>query len=349
MSANHRGRSFGFVVGGLLFLLAAIGGGAVLLVDADRGAAQAEGGLTVCPGAGKWAISVWAGDDGTAAEEALATCTDIRAGYWLDPSSQVFLRNFGEERPELNTLLTVDDQQGLLVLGGPAAIGASAGDSVPAAQGGLVPCPWPGKWAISVWTGDDGTAAADALATCPDVRAGYWLNPDTQLFLRNFGAQRPELNTLLTVDNRQGLLVLGGPPPVEATLLSGKTTVAPGEPIEVTFRLTNRSNDPVTVVKPFMSPNLVFFEVVDANGEALLFDGPWAKLKPFLVEAFVILQAGQSVQQGFDVAQLYDMSEAGSYTVTADYRNWDDGSRFGLSAFVTDGLRSNELSIEVTE
>ena len=350
MDADHWGKGFRFAVGSLLLLVAAAASVALLLANANRGGALEDGVLTVCPGPGKWAISVWTGDDGTAAEDALATCTDIRAGYWLDPDSQLFQRNFGAERPELNTLLAIDNLQGLFVQGGPAAVAGSAADSLLATQNeGLVPCPWPNKWAISVWTGDDGTAAADALATCPNIRASYWLDPDSQVFQRNFGVERPELNTLLTVDNLQGLLVLGGPPPVEATLLSDETTFALGEPIELTFRLTNRSDGSVTVVKPFISPNLVLFEVVDADGVALLFDGPWAKLKPFLTDAFVSLEVGESVEQVFDLAQLYDIGEAGSYTVTGNYRNWDDGSRFGFSAFITDGLRSNELSIEITE
>ena len=350
MEADHWGKGFRFVVGSLLFLLAAAATVALLLVNANRGGALEDGALTVCPGPGKWAISVWTGDDDTAAEDALATCEDITAGYWLDPDSQLFLHNFGEERPELNTLLTIDNLQGLLVLGGPDAVAGSAAEAALAtAAGDLLPCPQPGKWAISVWTGDDDTAAENALATCSGSLAGYWLDPDSQLFLHNFGAQRPELNSLLTVDGLQGLLVLGGPPPVEATLLSDETTFALGEPIELTFRLTNSSEGPVTVVKPFISPNLVFFEVVDADGVALLFDGPWAKLKPFLADAFVSLEVGESVDQVFDLAQIYDIGEAGFYTVTGDYRNYDDGSRFGLSAFTTDGLRSNELSIEITE
>jgi hypothetical protein len=350
MDADHRGKGFRFVVGSLLLLVAAAATVALLLVNANRGGAEEDGALTVCPGPGKWAISVWTGDDGTAAEDALATCADIRVAYSLDPDSQVFLRNFGAQRPELNTLLTVDNLQGLFVLGGPDAVAGSAAEPLLATQNeGLVPCPWPNKWAISVWTGDDDTAAEDALATCAGARAGYWLNPDSQLFLHNFGAQRPELNTLLTVDGLQGLLVLGGPPPVEATLLSAETTFALGEPIELTFRLTNRSDGSATVVKPFISPNLVLFEVVDADGVAILFDGPWAKLKPFLADTFVSLEVGESVEQVFDLAQLYDIGETGSYTVTGNYRNWDDGSRFGFSAFITDGLRSNELSIEITE
>ncbi|UCH87551.1 MAG: hypothetical protein JSU97_03990 [Dehalococcoidia bacterium] len=351
MGRDQQVKRFSFVVGSLLFLLAASAMVALVLVNGNRGSALEEGSLTVCPGPGKWAISVWTGDDSAAAEDALASCADIRASYWLNPDSQLFLRNFGAERPELNTLLSIDNLQALFVQGGPTAPAAgSTGEPVLASQDeGLVPCPWPSKWALSVWTGDDDTTAEDALASCPDIRAAYWLDPENQLFLRNFGAERSELNTLLTVDNLQGLLVMGGPPPVEATLLSAETTLGLGEAIELTFRLTNRSDDPVTVVKPFVSPNLVFFEVVDASGAPLLFDGPWAKLKPFLADSFVSLEVGESVEQVFDLTQLYEISEAGSYTVTGNYRNWDDGSRFGFSAFITDGLRSNELTIEITE
>ncbi len=136
---------------------------------------------------------------------------------------------------------------------------------------------------------------------------------------------------------------------IEVTLEPAESTVELGEPINLTVRLTNVGSDPVTVAKPFFSPNLVFFQVKDSEGEALPFDGPYAKLRPFAEDDFAELESGHSVEQDFDLAQLYAIDEAGSFTVIAKYKNSDDGGPLGLSAFTTDGLPSNSITIEVAQ
>ena len=51
------------------------------------------------------------------------------------------------------------------LLAWPLATGSSGAQS-----GTIHNCPPAGKWSIAVWDGQDGTAAADALATCgPDA------------------------------------------------------------------------------------------------------------------------------------------------------------------------------------
>ena len=136
---------------------------------------------------------------------------------------------------------------------------------------------------------------------------------------------------------------------IEVTLEPAESTVQLGEPINLTVRLTNLGLDPVTVAKPFFSPNLVFFGVTDEEGEALPFDGPYARLRPFNENDFVELEPGASVEKSFDLAQLYEIDKAGSFTVVATYKNFDDGSQAGLSAFTTDGLPSNSITIEVVQ
>ncbi len=136
---------------------------------------------------------------------------------------------------------------------------------------------------------------------------------------------------------------------IDVSLEAAESTVPLGEPISLTVRLTNAGSDPVTVAKPFFSPNLVFFRVTDSEGEALLFNGPYAKLRPFTEDDFAELESGDSVEQSFDLAQLYEINEAGSITVVAKYKNSDDGSQLGLSAFITDGLLSNSITIEVVQ
>jgi beta-lactamase superfamily II metal-dependent hydrolase len=83
-----------------------------------------------------------------------------------------------------------------------------------AQQNAMQNCPQAGKWAISVWSGDDGTGADDAFATCDEggVAVAYSIDPVTQQWSRWF-SDRPELNTLTTLDNMQGVIALGASAP----------------------------------------------------------------------------------------------------------------------------------------
>jgi len=80
--------------------------------------------------------------------------------------------------------------------------------------GRMVGCPAAGKWSLAVWSGGDDTPTAEAAATCAavPVQAAYWLDPETQGWLR-YIAGHPELNSLATLDNLQAILALGALPP----------------------------------------------------------------------------------------------------------------------------------------
>ena len=107
-----------------------------------------------------------------------------------------------------------------------------------AQQGTMHNCPQPGKWAISVWGGQDGTDASQALATCGQnaVDAAYALDAQTGGWLGWFHG-RPEISRLATVDYMQGLIVVGGsgapatptpsPTPVPTSTTAPTTTPAP--------------------------------------------------------------------------------------------------------------------------
>jgi len=72
-------------------------------------------------------------------------------------------------------------------------------------------CPQPGKWAISVWGGTDGTATDQAVASCTGgtVAAAYWIDPQTQAWERWFPGQ-PEISSLTTLDHMQAIIAFGG-------------------------------------------------------------------------------------------------------------------------------------------
>jgi hypothetical protein len=96
----------------------------------------------------------------------------------------------------------------LLALAGAAASdwGSSSGQEM----GQMMNCPLSGKWAISTWSGQDAVPADQALATCGEgaVDAAYWLDPQTQQWLRHFRS-RPEISSLTSLDNMQAVITLG--------------------------------------------------------------------------------------------------------------------------------------------
>lgn len=108
----------------------------------------------------------------------------------------------------------------LLLLGGLLALGlvwAIEARSSEAQQGAMHNCPQVDKWAISVWSGDDGTGAEQAFATCDAgaIVAAYYLVPEDQTWQRWF-AGRPLVSTLETLNDMQGVIALGAmgaPPP----------------------------------------------------------------------------------------------------------------------------------------
>ncbi len=204
--------------------LAALALLATLWANGSSPSEAQQGAMHNCPLQAKWAIAVWDGDDGTDTGQALATCGEgrVAAAYYIDPEKQNWLRYF-VGRAEISNLTTLDEMQGVLAFGGATAAAGevtSAG-SVRAPQGAqqMHDCPRPGKWAISVWSGDDSTDTAQALATCGEgaVDFAYYIDPDTQQWLRYF-VGRAEISNLPTLDNMQGVIAHGtaGAPPTTA-------------------------------------------------------------------------------------------------------------------------------------
>jgi len=90
-------------------------------------------------------------------------------------------------------------------------LGRATGPSSSQAQdGALRNCPQPGKWAISVWDGADGTDTGQALATCGEgaVAVAYYIDPYTQLWSRWFVGW-PEVSDLQALNDMQGIIALG--------------------------------------------------------------------------------------------------------------------------------------------
>ena len=81
----------------------------------------------------------------------------------------------------------------------------------PPSSGAIVGCPAAGRWSLAVWSGADDTPTLDALATCTavPVEAAYWLDPESQGWLR-FVDGYPQFTNLTTLGNLQAVMLLGG-------------------------------------------------------------------------------------------------------------------------------------------
>jgi len=106
-----------------------------------------QGTMHNCPQAGKWAISVWNGADGTEAGQALDTCGAgaVAAAYSLDPQTGVWSRWFAG-KPDVSNLPPLADMQGVLSLG---AVGAPPQPATPtpvATPTAMPPGTWTGVW-----------------------------------------------------------------------------------------------------------------------------------------------------------------------------------------------------------
>jgi hypothetical protein len=183
--------------------------GFVWTLRADTSAAE-QGVLHNCPQPNKWAISVWEGDE-VEVEEALDTCGAgaIDAAYYIDSFSQAW-HVFFRGRPDVSNLDTIENLQAVVTVGSATASpSAEPTPAPPPSPGRMVNCPLAGKWAMSVWNGPDDINAAAAFATCSQVVAvAYWLDPETQAWQR-YVYDRPDLTTLSSVDNLQGVFTVG--------------------------------------------------------------------------------------------------------------------------------------------
>jgi len=79
--------------------------------------ALAAGAIHNCPQAGKWAITVWNGANGTDMSQALSYCTEgtMEAAYSLDSETQTWSRWFAN-KPEISNLSSLDNLEGVIVL-----------------------------------------------------------------------------------------------------------------------------------------------------------------------------------------------------------------------------------------
>ena len=161
---------------------------------------------------------------------------------------------------------------GLVALAWAVSSGPSA-----AQQDAMHNCPQPGKWAISVWSGDDDTAADTALTTCGEasVAAAYYIDPMTQTWSRWFAGQ-PDVSNLPALDDMQGVIAMGtgeGPITPSAVRIAFFSNGGEGEIYVMNADGSdqiNLTNNPADDQQPAWSPDgtrIAFVSYRDGEGE----------------------------------------------------------------------------------
>ncbi|MFP2926311.1 protease [Pyxidicoccus sp. 3LG] len=99
--------------------------------------------------------------------------------------------------------------------------------------------------------------------------------------------------------------------------LSAPAQVKAGEPVEVLFRLSNPTSQPLYVLDwhtPLEGLRNDIFQVT-RDGAEVSYQGPMVKRAPPQADDYVTLAPGASVEGRVDVARGYDLSQPGRYKI----------------------------------
>ncbi|OLY91818.1 Lysine-specific metallo-endopeptidase [Cnuella takakiae] len=108
-------------------------------------------------------------------------------------------------------------------------------------------------------------------------------------------------------------------PSIQTRIIAPQQVNADG-PVMVTFELTNNGPDDAYVLKRDMPLEGLKSDCLDVrvNGEKVLYDGYFLKRSEANMEDFVLVKAGQTISETFDISLAYDMSTPGTYEIRFD-------------------------------
>ncbi|WP_223645068.1 protease [Corallococcus sp. EGB] len=112
------------------------------------------------------------------------------------------------------------------------------------------------------------------------------------------------------------------PAPVTTPKLECALSVHPkarvGEPIEVLFKLTNRSDTPFWVLKwqtPLEGILGTVFQVT-RDGAEVPYQGPMVKRAPPNADSYALIAPGATVENAVEVTRAWDFTKPGTYRIT---------------------------------
>lgn len=112
------------------------------------------------------------------------------------------------------------------------------------------------------------------------------------------------------------------------TLQLTQSTVAPDQPLEATFTLTNTGVDSIPVNRRLSlnHPDEIeecrelYLRVLDEAGEEIRF-AAWLRVPELTSEDFASLAPGESVSQTYNLLDFYTLARPGTYSIQAVYEN----------------------------
>jgi hypothetical protein len=136
-------------------------------------------------------------------------------------------------------------------------------------------------------------------------------------------------------------------------VLSGPSEVGKGKPVELLFRLTNRTERPLYVLK-WHTPLEGFradFLIVTRDGAGVPYKGPMMKRGAPAKDDYATLAPGASVEARIDVSQAYDVSGPASYQFAFRDELMDVATEQAEVPHALDGFQAMEVecpSVETT-
>jgi peptidyl-Lys metalloendopeptidase len=143
--------------------------------------------------------------------------------------------------------------------------------------------------------------------------------------------------------------------PLECRVEAARPRIA-GAPIAMRFQLTNRSEQPLWMLRwntPWDGWRGTIFDV-SFQGQDLPYQGAMVKRGDPTAEEYVKFRAGESMIIGLDLSQAYDMSKPGTYRVKV-VGNLQDVIKDGTNPprprdrFQPMELKCEELTLEVVK
>jgi hypothetical protein len=205
-----------------------------------------------------------------------------------------------------------------LVVGVGLVVWGLAVSSSEAESGAMQNCPQPGKWAISVWDGDDDTDPAEALATCADVpvAAAYAVDPQTQEWSRWF-AYRSE-NTMLPLNDKQGIMAWGSPSAAAPVSLAIPGATYTGTTSQDQLIELQVSDDGQSIRK-------IRYRVTGTDSEGATCERlSSSTLDPSTVDTSIVEDSFSIVHTLFDLSGRFDTQWQASGELTV-HEPWSDG------------------------
>jgi len=131
--------------------------------------------------------------------------------------------------------------------------------------------------------------------------------------------------------------------------LRAPKTVKAGQPVEVVFRLSNPTSQPLYVLDwhtPLEGLLNDIFQVT-RDGEELSYSGPMLKRGPPSADEYVTVAPGASVEGRVDIALAYDFTQPGRYRIAFRGRLMDVATQKPKEPHTLDRFR--ELAVNCPE